>query len=196
VAHLLTILALFALLAAAPGARAQTEDNSDFLTPRAVAELPLDDLFRKLPENAGTPTGQRIEREILRRFTHSGSATADLLLAWAVEAMDNKKFPQALDLLDQIVVLKPDFAEAWNKRATVYYLIDDYSASLADIRVTLSLEPRHFGALSGLGVILQELDRKDEAMTVFRKALAINPQLDKVKESLERLEKETAAQEI
>jgi tetratricopeptide (TPR) repeat protein len=195
VARLLTILALSALLAAAP-ARAQTEDNSDFLTPRAVAELPLDDLFQKLPENAGTPTGQRIEREILRRFTRSGSATADLLLAWAVEAMDEKKYPQALDLLDQIVVLKPDFAEAWNKRATVYYLIDDYSASLGDIRATLSLEPRHFGALSGLGVILQELDRKEEAMAVFRKALAINPQLDKVRESLEGLEKETADREI
>lgn len=193
--RLLVALALAAALLAVP-AGAQTEDNSDFLTPRAVAELSLDELFLKLPDNAGTPTGQRIEREILRRFTHSGSATADLLLSWAIEAMDAKDYPQALDLLDQIVVLKPDFAEAWNKRATVYYLTDDYSASLADIRVTLSLEPRHFGALSGLGVIMEELDRKEEAMKAFHRALEINPQLDDVKKSLQRLEKETAAREI
>jgi tetratricopeptide (TPR) repeat protein len=188
-------LALSALLAAAP-AHAQTEDNSDFLTPRAIAELPLDDLFQKLPENAGTPRGERIEREILRRFTHSGSATADLLLEWAVEAMEAQDYPQALDLLDQIVVLKPDFAEAWNKRATVYYLVDDYSASLADIRAALSLEPRHFGALSGFGVLLEELDRKEEAIEVFRRALEINPQLKDVQESLKRLEEETADREI
>ncbi len=193
--RLLAAFAVAALVAAVP-ARAQTEDNSDFLTPRAVAELPLDDLFQKLPENADTPTGERIEREILRRFSRSGSPTADLLLAWAVESIDQKDYPEALDLLDQIVVLKPDFAEAWNKRATVYFLKDDYSASLADIRVALSLQPRHFGALSGLGVILEQLDRKKEAIAVFERALKIDPQLKDVKESLQRLEKETAAQEI
>ena len=63
-------------------------------------------------------------------------------------------------MLDQIIVIKPDFAEAWNKRATVYYLMEDYSDSLADIRATLALQPRHFGALAGFGMILEALDRK------------------------------------
>jgi tetratricopeptide (TPR) repeat protein len=195
--RLFAALALAALLAAVP-ARGQNidEDDPDILTPRTIADLSLDDLFQKLPENAGTPTGGRLEREILRRFNKSGSATADLLLSWAAESMEEKNYTEALDLLDQIVVLKPDFAEAWNRRATVYFLLDEYGASLADIRATLALEPRHFGALAGFGIILQSLDRKEEAKEVFRRALVINPQLDNVKESLERLEKETANQEI
>jgi tetratricopeptide (TPR) repeat protein len=195
--RLVFALALALLLAAGP-ARAQEEGEQDpnILTPRAIGELSLDDLFAKLPDNADTPTGQRIEREILRRFSKSGSATADLLLSWAVAAIEKEDYPQALDLLDQIVVLKPDFAEAWNRRATVYYMLDDYSAALADIRVTLKLQPRHFGALAGFGIMLQSMDRDDQAMQVFRRALKINPQLERVKESLERLEKEQAAREI
>jgi tetratricopeptide (TPR) repeat protein len=193
--RLFAAFAFAALLAAAP-AYAQEEEDPNILTPRAIAELSLDDLFLKLPDNAATSTGQRIEREIVRRFSRSGSATADLLLEWATEATEKKNYPQALDLLDQIVVLKPDFAEAWNRRATVYYLLDDYGSSLADIRVTLALEPRHFGALAGFGIILQALDRKDEAIRVYRRALEINPQLDKVRESLERLEKQTVDREI
>ncbi len=189
------ILALSLTMAVAE-VRAEVEADPDILTPRAIGELSLDALFERLPENADTHTGKRIEREILSRFNTSGSATADLLLAWATEATDEKKYTEALDLLDQIIVLKPDFAEAWNKRATVYYLLDDYGASLADIRETLALEPRHFGALSGLGVILQALDRDAEAIAVFRRTLKINPQLKKIQESLERLEKKATAREI
>lgn len=193
--RLLAALALVALFAAAP-VRAQGEATPQLLTPREIGGLSLDELFEKLPQDADTPAGKRIEREILRRFNRSGSATADLLLQWAAEAMDEKHYPEALDLLDQIVILKPDFAEAWNRRATVYYMLDDYSASLGDIRVTLALEPRHFGALAGFGIILQQLDRKKEAIEVFRRALEINPQMKNVRESLEQLEKETADQEI
>ncbi len=195
---MLRLVAAFALvlaLAAGP-ARAQDDDDPTILTPREIGDLSLDDLFERLPPNADTPTGQRIEREIVRRFGRSGSPTADLLLSWADEAIEKKQYPQAIDLLDQIVVLKPDFAEAWSKRATAYFLLDDYGASLADIRVTLELEPRHFGALAGFGIILQSLDRKDEAKRVFRRALEINPQLERVRESLERLEKQTAHPEI
>jgi len=94
------------------------------------------------------------------------------------------------------VLVKPDFAEAWNKRATVYFLIDDYAASIADIRQTLALEPRHFGALAGLGMIFQAMDRKNDAIQVFERALEINPQLDKVREALEELKKETAGDDI
>ncbi len=101
-------------------ARAETDTPPPILTQRVIAELSLDDLFAKLKDNPTSPAGGRIEQEILRRFSHSGSPTADLLMSWAVEAMDAKNFPLALDVLDQIIVIKPDFAEAWNKRATVY----------------------------------------------------------------------------
>jgi tetratricopeptide (TPR) repeat protein len=117
-------------------------------------------------------------------------------MSWAEEAINDTDYSLALDLLDQIIVIKPDFAEAWNKRATVYFMIDDYGSSLSDIRQTLAIEPRHFGALSGLGMILSSMDRKEEAIRAFKRALEINPQLTKVKESLERLEKETAGESI
>jgi len=185
-----------AVLLAIPAARAAPDDAPPILTQRIVAELSLDELFAKLPENAKTPAGERIEQEILRRFSRSGSATADLLMSWAVEAMEEKDYPLALDVLDQIIVVKPDFAEAWNKRATVYFLTDDYASSLSDIRQTLALEPRHFGALAGFGMILQSMDRKQEAMRVLKRALEINPRLDNVQESLDRLEKEVGGEDI
>jgi tetratricopeptide (TPR) repeat protein len=183
------------VLAAAP-ALAAADDAPQILTNRVIAGLSLDDLFARLKENAGLPAGQRIEQEILRRFSESGSPTADLLMSWAVTAMEDKNFPLALDVLDQVILVKPDFAEAWNKRATVYFMTDNYGASLSDIRATLALEPRHFGALTGLGTILQAMDRKTEAIRVFERALEIDPQLDKVRESLEALKKETEGPSI
>lgn len=191
-------LVLLAAVLAAPPAIAAPEEGGDrpILTQRVIAELSLDDLFARLPENADSPAGERIEQEILRRFSRSGSATADLLMSWAEDAISESDYTLALDLLDQIIVIKPDFAEAWNKRATVYYMVDDYGASLADIRQTLALEPRHFGALAGFGLILEAIDRKSEAIRVLKRALEINPRLDQVRETLEKLEKETAGEDI
>jgi tetratricopeptide (TPR) repeat protein len=177
-------------------ARAQPSGTPPAPAPEAIGELSLDELFGKLAEDGESPAGARIEEEILTRFNRSGSDTSDLLLSWAAQAIEDKDFPLALDVLDQIVVIKPEFAEAWNKRATVYYLLDDYSAALGDIRQVLALEPRHFGALSGLGLILESMDRREEAIEVFRRTLEINPRLEKVRESLERLEKETEGDSI
>jgi len=188
--------AFLAILLAIPQAQAAPDDAPPILTQRIIAELSLDDLFAKLPENAKLPAGGRIEQEILRRFSRSGSATADLLMSWAVEAMEEKDFSLALDVLDQILVIKPDFAEAWNKRATVHFLMDKYGASLADIRETLALEPRHFGALAGFGMILKAMDRNDEAIKVLKRAIEINPRLEDVQEALDELEKESGGEDI
>jgi tetratricopeptide (TPR) repeat protein len=190
-AFVLTAALLFAL-----PAYAEEPAPPEALTPEAIQALPLDELLDKLPERAGSRAGKALEAEVLERFHESGSDTADLLLSWAVKAMEDKDYPEALDILDQLIILKPDFAEGWNKRATVHYLADDYASSVADIRQTLALQPRHFGALSGLGMILQETGQKQQALVVLRKALAINPQLDKIKEAVERLEKETAGDAI
>lgn len=190
----LLLSVLFASLLAVSLARGQ--ENVTPLTPGAAAELTLDELFARLAEDAGSRNGQLIEAEILKRLHHSGSDTADLLLSWAVEAMEEKSYPLALDLLDQVIMLEPGFAEAWNQRATVHFMNDDYGSSLSDIRQTLAIEPRHFGALSGLGMILASMDRKEEAIRAFQRALEVNPQLDKVKESLERLEEEVAGDSI
>ncbi len=193
--RLISALLLVVLCAASP-VRAATDDAAPILTPRVIAGLPLDDLFDKLKENADLPAGKRIEREILRRFGESGSPTADLLMSWAAAATDEQNYPEALDILDQVIALQPDFAEAWNKRATVHFMTQDLGGSLSDIRETLALQPRHFEALAGLGTILQAMDRKREAILVFKRALDIDPLLDKVRESLDELEKETAGPAI
>jgi tetratricopeptide (TPR) repeat protein len=137
-----------------------------------------------------------VEGEIQRRFHKSGSDTADLLFSWALKTFEQKNYAMSLDVLDQVIMLKPDFAEAWNKRATVHYMLDDYSESLSDIRQALLLEPRHFGALSGLGIILDASGRKPDALKALRRALEINPQMEQVKKTVERLEKETSGQSI
>ena len=92
--------------------------------------------------------------------------------------------------------LAPEFAEGWNRRATVHFLRGDYGASVADIMRVLELEPRHFGALSGLGIILDRLDRKSEALAVFRRALEIHPHLDGASEAVDRLTPTVEGQEL
>jgi len=187
------LVLLFALVA--PPAFGQA-DKPEPLTRQQIADLSLDELLAALPEQAESRAGKAIEAEILERFNESGSPTVDLLMSWANQAIAEKQYPLALDILDQVVILKPDFAEAWNKRATVHFLADDYAAALADIRRTLALQPRHFGALSGLGLILDDTGHEEKAMEAFRMSLEINPLLDKVRESLERLEKEVAGNAI
>ena len=187
---------LLCLFLAAWPAWAQEAPDDGALTPQKIPELTLDELFAELADSEGSRAGRALEVAILERLHESGSDTVDLLLSWAMKFMEEKEYPRALDVLDQVVMLKPDFAEGWNKRATVYYLLDDYGSSLADIRRTLALEPRHFGALSGLGFILDETGKKEQAIEVFQKALAINPQLTKIREAVERLEKETAGSAI
>ncbi|MBA3520594.1 MAG: tetratricopeptide repeat protein, partial [Rhizobiales bacterium] len=109
------------------------------------------------------------------------------LMALSAQAMNARNFALARSHLDAIVALEPDFAEGWNKRATVHFLEGDYASSIADIRRVLSLEPRHFGALSGLGMILQNIGRKEEALEAFRRALAVHPQMPAIRQRVEAL---------
>ena len=90
----------------------------------------------------------------------------------------------------------PDFAEGWNARATAYFQAGEFGPSVADIAQTLRLNPRHFGALSGFGMILEETGRKDEALEVYRAALAIHPHLQGVLEAVDRLEREKSGQDL
>ncbi|MCB1755630.1 MAG: tetratricopeptide repeat protein [Gammaproteobacteria bacterium] len=104
--------------------------------------------------------------------------------------LDEQKLDKALAIFTRITEIKPDFAEAWNKRATVYYLLGDYEKSLNDVDKTLSLEPRHFGALSGQALIYLHSGDRISAMSGFRKALSINPFLGNVRRNIEFLERE------
>jgi tetratricopeptide (TPR) repeat protein len=177
------------LLGPSTGSRAAPAPDRAVRSAVPVApKAELDELFGKLATAKSEAEAHPFERRILARWSQSGSATVDLLMGWADQAIGDKNLGRALDLLDQAVLLKPDFAEAYNRRATVYYLQDDYRRSIRDIEATLRLEPRHFGALSGLGAILAEIGDTARAEDIFRKALAIHPNLVQVREQLDKLE--------
>ena len=178
------------LLAATPAA-AQVKPDApaapDWAKPRGDAQRPergertynLDTLFEALKIAPDEASAKAIEDRIWALWAVSGSDTCNLLMGRAKAAADGKDYGLAVKLLDAVIELRPDYAEGWNRRATVYYLQKDYSHSLADIREVLAREPRHFGALSGLGIIMQELGDDKRALEVFRRALAVHPRLDR-----------------
>lgn len=151
----------------------------------------LDKLFAALKSAKDAATAERAEDGIIAIWMQSGSDTVDLLMSWSVKAIADKDYANALDILDRIVTLKPDYAEGWNKRATVYFLTDNYSQSLSDIRQVLVLEPRHFGALIGLGTIFRELGDNKRAIEAYTQALALDPHLTDARKALDELEKKS-----
>jgi tetratricopeptide (TPR) repeat protein len=124
------------------------------------------------------------------------SDTAALLMTRAKAAMDAQQVDVALKLLDAVVKLRPDYIEAWNRRATLYYLKNDYTHSLEDIEQVLVREPRHFGALAGLGMIMHDIGDEKRALDAFRKALALNPHLEKVPELVKQLTEKIEGRDI
>lgn len=116
------------------------------------------------------------EQQIWQLWTVSPDAEVELLMRRAAVLMSADQFEPAIDVLDTVVEVAPDFAEGWNRRATAYYLNDDFPASVADIQKTLELEPRHFGALSGLGLIYTALEEYEGALKAYERVLEIHPQ--------------------
>ena len=116
-------------------------------------------------------------QSIWQVWLESGNGAINRLMQQGVLAMNAQDYGTALQTFTRIVDQAPEFAEGWNKRATVYYLMGNWRASVRDIRRTLALEPRHFGALSGLGLIYEELDQPEAALRSFEAALAIHPKL-------------------
>lgn len=148
--------------------------------------MALDGLFAAL-SIADEGSAEPLQRKIMSELARNESDALTLLLSRATKAMEAEEYDKALVFLDDLVRLDPRFAEAWNRRATVYFLQENYGRSVADIARVLALEPRHFGALSGLGIILDRLDREAEALDVFRRALEIHPHLEGAAEAVERL---------
>jgi tetratricopeptide (TPR) repeat protein len=158
-------------------------------------EAKLDELFQKLATADEAESG-RLERDIWNEWSKSGSPAFDLLLERGREAMAQGDFEAAIEHLTALTDHAPDFAEGWNARATAYYQAGEFGPSIADIQHTLALNPRHFGALSGFGMMLEELERNVEALEVYRAALAIHPHLNGVIEAIERLEQAEQGQAL
>ena len=173
--------------------------------PEAPAKLPkvgadstrgLDFLFGALKAAPDEASAKHVEARIWALWMQTPSDTAALLMMRAKAAMDAKQMDVALKLLDAVVKLRPEYVEGWNRRATLYYLQNDYTHSLEDIEQVLSREPRHFGALAGLGMIMQDLGDDRRALDAFRKALAVNPHLEKVPELVKTLTEKVEGRDI
>ncbi|MEK9279662.1 MULTISPECIES: tetratricopeptide repeat protein [unclassified Bradyrhizobium] len=171
--------------------------------PEAPAKLPkvdrgknLDFLFGALKAAPDDVSAKHVEARIWAIWLQTPSDTAALLMTRAKAAVDAQKIDVAIKLLDAVIKLRPDYIEAWNRRATLYYMQNDYGRSLADIQQVLMREPRHFGALAGLGMIMQEIGDEKRALDAYRKALAINPHLDKVPEQVKALTEKVEGRDI
>jgi tetratricopeptide (TPR) repeat protein len=201
---------LAAMIAVAPvGVHAQDSgappSKQQKKLPEAPSKLPkigadrvrgLDFLFGALKAAPDEDSARHVEARIWALWTQTTSDTAALLMMRAKAAMDAKQLDVALKLLDAVVKLRPDYVEGWNRRATLYYMQNDYAHSLEDIQQVLIREPRHFGALAGLGMIMQELGDDKRALDAFRKALAVNPHLDKVPELVKTLTEKVEGRDI
>ena len=162
----------------------------------AGAQSPvLDDLFEALKTAEGAEV-QRLEQDIWTEWSKSGSAAMDLLLQRGRDATMAGENEVAIEHLTALTDHAPDFAEGWNARATAYYQAGLYGPAIDDIARTLTLNPRHFGALSGLGMIFEDLGKTEQALEVYRAALAIHPHLQGVLDAVARLETETAGQDL
>jgi tetratricopeptide (TPR) repeat protein len=150
----------------------------------------LGPLFARLQTTTSASEAESIESRIWRIWGESDNAAVAPLMREGVVAMAEGRYPVALDRFDRLVEQVPDFAEGWNKRATVYYLMGNYPASVLDIRRTLELEPRHFGALSGLGLIYDALDDPAAALRSFEAAVAIDPHLETAQERIKELRRQ------
>jgi tetratricopeptide (TPR) repeat protein len=156
----------------------------------------IDFLFGALKAAPDEESAKAVEGRIWALWAVSGSDTVDLLMMRAKAAADGKDFDLAVRLLGSVIELQPKYVEAWNRRATVYFLKHDYSDALADIREVLALEPRHFGALSGLGVILEEVGDEKHALEAFRRAQEVYPRLNGVADQVKTLKEKVEGRDI
>jgi tetratricopeptide (TPR) repeat protein len=201
-----TSLALSAALAAAFMSASQLRAEPGSWTEPPPDKLPraargdraknLDFLFEALKVAPDADAAKLVESRIWALWLASGSDTTDLLMTRVKTALDAKDNKLAVELLDAVLALKPDYVEGWNRRATIHFANKDFGKSLADIRQVLAREPRHFGALTGLGVIMQEFGEEKLALEAFRRALAVNPHLQKVPDFVKSLTEKVEGRDI
>ena len=193
-------MALLLVLAAAPAMAGPREDalaglaNRDVeVRRRAAVTLAETGTMADVPAlvSALRDADERVrglaERALWEVWSRSGNEDVDHLLRAGVTEMQHGQLEASLDTFSEVIRRRPDFAEGWNKRATVYYLVGEYRKSAADCDEVLKRNPAHFGALSGYGMIWLRLDEPARALERFEQALAVNPNLESVRETIETL---------
>lgn len=188
----LAALLLIALPLAAPVAGCGAPPPSEL----TAADPALDELFKELLTAPTAAEASVLEEQIWQTWGQSGSATVDVLIerADAAEAAGDK--PLALSFVDQSTSLTPSYAGAWYRRSILRYDADDRAGAISDIQETLRREPRHFGALAGLGLIYEDMGQEKAALEAYRRALEIHPFLDTAKQGVSRLEPKVDGQDL
>ncbi len=196
-------MVLAAALAAGLAAPASAAPDDVVGPPAKLPSVPrgdrlhnLDFLFGALKAAPDETTAKAIEERIWALWVVSKSDTTNLLMTRVKTALEAKDVDLAIKLLDGVVKVKPDYVEGWNRRATIYYMKKDYGRAVADIREVLKREPRHFGALSGLGLILQDLGDEKQALEVYRRALAVYPKLQRIPDLVKTLQEKVEGRDI
>ena len=156
----------------------------------------LDDLFAGLHATDDLAAGTQLTREIWVIWREIDDETAHVLMREGIRDMAEQRYESALTSFDKVIELAPDYAEGWNKRATLYYLMGENSKSAADVKQTLNLEPRHFGALAGLGLLYMQIDNFNAALEAFGDALGVNPHLPGAQRNIEIIEQALEGTEI
>jgi tetratricopeptide (TPR) repeat protein len=193
-------LAIPAVLPLPSSALAQSSrDGSSPNAPQARhggTTFSLDTLFGALKIAPDEASAKAIEDRIWAIWMSSDSDTCNLLMTRVKDATDDKDYDLAVKLLDAIVTIKPDYVEAWNRRATLHYIKHEYGPALADLREVLAREPRHFGALAGLGLILQDIGDDKHALEAYQAALAIDPHLRNLPDVIKTLREKVEGRDI
>jgi tetratricopeptide (TPR) repeat protein len=199
---LIAVSALFSISVMVPAATAQLapdDPHSDareglVKPPDELPNIPkgernrnIDYLFGALKAAPDDASAKAVEDRIWAVWSSAGGDTANLLMSRAKKASDGQDYDLAIRLLSAAIEIRPDFTEAWNRRATVYFLQKDYTNSMADIAHVLTREPRHFGALAGMGVIMLEIGDERHALEAYRKALEVYPRLKGMQEKVKTL---------
>ncbi len=197
------LLVLAALLAAPPALPAFAQPEN---LPQPPQKLPfvrhgdqthnLDFLFGALKAAPDDDTAKAIEARIWAVWAVSRSDTTNLMMTRVKTAIEKKDLDLAVKLLDAVIKIKPDYVEAWNRRATLYYMKKEYGRALSDIAQVLKREPRHFGALSGLGLIMQDLGDDKLALDAYRRAIAVYPRLQRIPDLVKTLSEKVDGRDI
>ena len=184
--YALALLWLALVLGAPLAAPARADQNDPRLPP----------LFDELKDASDLNTVGTAEQAIWGIWMESGSDEIDQLLRQGSFHMQMQSFGAALSHFNAVIEALPNFAEGWNKRATLYFLMGEYTKSIAYCEKTLALEPRHFGALFGLGLIYSELEEAPKAIDAIERALKVHPHLQNAPEIMQRLKARLKSQEI
>ena len=201
ISGLILAVATAAVLSAPVSAFAQARRWMD--PPSASSRLPrndrtqnLDFLFGALKVAPDEGSAKAISDRIWGVWLGSGGDTTNLLISRVRSAIEKKEYDLAIQLLDSVIEFKPEYVEGWNQRATVYYMKQDYTRALADLAQVLSREPRHFGALFGVGVIMQEFGDDRRALEVYRRALELDPHMKRIPDLVKTLSEKIEGRDI